>query len=456
MNNQNPVSKIFEAKIPPQNHEAEASLLSTILLDNETLLDVSDIVKPEHFYKPAHQHIFASMVSMFATNTPIDLVTLANHLKESGQLENAGGSEKLSNLIESVPIASNPIDYARIIRNKAHLRKLINSASQIITKCYEEAGDTSSILDFAEKSIFEITENKQRPAFSSLKLLIDSNITTLEERQGSDKKITGIPTGYRSLDKITSGLQGSDLIILAARPAMGKTAFALNLARNVAVEANVAVGIFSLEMSKEQLSMRLLAAEARVDSGKIRGGFLDPEDWNRVHNAAAILYESPIYIDDSPDLNPMEIRAKARRLKMDKNLGLLIIDYMQLMNASTKSDRRDLEIAEISRSLKMLAKELNIPIIALSQLNRMLEQRSDKRPLLSDLRESGSLEQDADIVSFIYRDEVYNKDENNPNKGMAEIILAKHRNGAVGTVNMAFIGKYTKFEELAHGYYDSE
>ena len=452
MTDTNHVSKIFEAKIPPQNYEAEASLLSTIILDNETVLEIAEIIKSEDFYKPSHQLVFSSMLSLFAKSIPIDLITLSNHLKEKGELENAGGTEALSSIIESAPIAPNPIDYAKIIRDKAHLRRLINSASQIITRCYAEKGLANEILDFAEKAIFEITENKQRPNFAPLKSLIDLNIDTLEERQGSDKKITGLPTGYNNLDKITSGLQGSDLIILAARPAMGKTAFALNLARNIAVEANVAVGIFSLEMSKEQLSMRLLTAEARVDSGKIRGGFLDREDWNRVNNAAGILYDAPIYIDDSPGLTSMEIRAKARRLKRDKNLGLLVIDYLQLMDSTSKGDRRDLEIAEISRSLKMLAKELNIPIIALSQLNRMLEQRSEKRPMLSDLRESGALEQDADIVAFIYRDEVYNKDENNPNKGTAEIIIAKHRNGAVGTINMAFLGAYTRFEELTHTY----
>ncbi|MDY0132798.1 MAG: replicative DNA helicase [Desulforegulaceae bacterium] len=446
------VSKIFEAKIPPQNYEAESSLLATILLDNDTLLDVADLVSSEDFYKHSHSLIYVSMLNLFSNNKPIDLVTLANHLTERGELENAGGKQELASIIELSPIAPNPIDYAMIIRDKAHLRRLINSASQIITKCYGEAGSASEILDFAEKTIFEITEKKQKPNFSPLHSLIDININTLDERQGNDSKITGLPTGYPSLDKITSGLQGSDLIIIAARPAMGKTAFALNLARNIAVGSNIPVGIFSLEMSKEQLSMRLLTAEARVDSSKIRGGYLDKEDWDRVHNAASILYDSPIYIDDSPDIRPLEIRTKARRLKMDKGLGLLIIDYLQLMNAQTKSDRRDLEIAEISRSLKMLAKELNIPVVALSQLNRTLEQRSDKRPMLSDLRESGALEQDADIVSFIYRDEVYNKDENNPNKGLAEIIIAKHRNGAVGTINMSFMGKYTRFEELALNY----
>jgi len=452
MNKQESISKIFEAKIPPQDQEAEISLLATILLDNDALLDVAEIITPEDLYHQTNKLIFASMLSLFARSIPIDLVTIANHLKEKGELENAGGKEALSRIIETGYISPNPAEYAKILKGKASLRKLIHAASQIITKSYIETGSPSEILDFAEKSIFEITEEKENPNFSPIRDLIQSNIETLEERQGSNKTITGLPTGYTSLDKITSGLQNSDLIILAARPAMGKTAFALNLARNIAVKADVPVGIFSLEMSREQLSMRLLTSEARVDAGKIRGGFLDKNDWDLVNNAAGILYEAPLFIDDSPDITPMDIRAKARRLKMDQGLGLLVIDYLQLMSTHSRGDRRDLEIAEISRSLKMLAKELNIPIIALSQLNRMLEQRSDKRPMLSDLRESGALEQDADIVAFIYRDEVYNKDENNPNKGKAEIIIAKHRNGAVGTVNMAFFGKYTRFEELIEMY----
>ncbi|MDY0162678.1 replicative DNA helicase [Desulfobotulus sp.] len=441
------------SRTPPHSPEAETSLLSAILIHNDVLLDIVDILDPEHFYRTSHQKIYAAARSLFAKGQPVDLVTVANFLQDSGHLESVGGAAALARIVDTAPIAPNAVEYAKIVRSKASLRRLIERATQIVGKCFSEAGDVDAVIDFAQSVIFEIAENKTRKAFSPLQALIDVNIDTIEQQQGSQKDITGIPTGYRRLDQLTAGLQGSDLIILAARPAMGKTSFVLNMARNAAVESGVPVGIFSLEMSKEQLSMRLLTAEARVESGKVRGGALSPEEWNRINTAASILYEAPIFIDDSPDASPMEIRAKARRLKMEKGLGLLIIDYLQLMRGSSQADRRDLEIAEISRSLKGLAKELGIPVIALSQLNRMLEQRADKRPMLSDLRESGSLEQDADIVMFIYRDEVYNKDENNPNRGKAEIILAKHRNGPVGTAHMAFLGSYTRFEDLAAGEY---
>ena len=305
------------------------------------------------------------------------------------------------------------------------------------------------IINFAESSIFEISEDKIHPAFYPISKLIESNIDALEERQGNKTLITGVPTGFTRLDHLTSGFQPSDLIILAARPSMGKTAFALNVARNAAVDGNVPVAIFSLEMSKEQLSMRLLCAEARVDSSRIRSGYFSRDDWDALTDAAGVLSEAPIYIDDSADITAIEIRAKSRRLKMEKNLGLVIVDYLQLMKGRPHLERRDLEISEISRSLKSLAKELEVPVIALSQLNRKLEERSDKRPMLSDLRESGSLEQDADVVAFIYRDEVYNREENNPNRGKAEIILGKQRNGPIGSASLVFLNTYTRFENPA-------
>ena len=308
-------------------------------------------------------------------------------------------------------------------------------------------------MDFAEQSVFQIAENKTRKSFHAISELIEHNIDKLEERQGNKTLITGVPTGFTDLDHLTSGLQASDLIILAARPSMGKTAFALNIARNAAIEANIPVAIFSLEMSKEQLSMRMLCAEARVDSHRLRGGFLSNEDWHNLTHAASVLSEAPIYIDDSPDISALDIRAKARRLKMEKSLGLVIIDYLQLMKARSQSERRDLEISDISRALKSLAKELSLPVVALSQLNRKLEERNDKRPKLSDLRESGALEQDADLVTFIYRDEVYNRDENNPNRGKAEILVSKHRNGPTGDIPLAFIHAYTRFENLARDPY---
>ena len=326
---------------------------------------------------------------------------------------------------------------------------MIEKANAIVKRCFKEEGNADDTIDYAETAIFEITENKSQQAFYPISKLIMGNIETLEENQGNRRLVTGVPTGFSHLDNLTSGLQNSDLIILAARPSMGKTALALNIARNAAVEANIPVAIFSLEMSKEQLSLRMLCSEARIDSSRLRGGFFSMEDWHRLTDAAGVLSETPIYIDDSPSLTAMEIRAKARRLKMDKNIGLIVIDYLQLMQGRASAERRDLEISEISRSLKALAKELELPVLALSQLNRMLEQRTDKRPRLSDLRESGALEQDADVVAFIYRDEVYNKEEDNPRRGTAEILLSKQRHGPTGEVNLTFLNSFTRFENLA-------
>jgi len=373
------------SKTPPHDIEAEESILSAIFINNDSLLDIIDILSPNDFYKGAHKKIFSVIIE------------LAN-----------------------------------------------------IEKCLLDKGDFEEVLDFAETSIFKVSEQKAQSSFQELGDLININIDKLEEQQGSTGGLSGLSTGYMKLDSITSGLQKSDLIILAARPSMGKTALALNIARNVAIEERKPVAVFSLEMSNEQLSMRLLTSEARIDSNRLRTGFISQEDWQNATDAAGILNELPIFIDDAPNITVMEIRAKARKLYQKHNeIGLIIIDYLQLMKPPFKSDRRDLEIAEISRALKALAKELNVPVVALSQLNRMLEQRADKRPMLSDLRESGALEQDADIVTFIYRDEVYNKEPDNPKKGTAEIIVAKNRNGATGTALMHFLGQYTRFEELA-------
>jgi replicative DNA helicase len=442
-------------RLPPQNTDAEASILSAILIDNEALLDVVEILTPEDFYRDAHQKIFSAIGGLFTRNEPIDLVTLANILKERKHLEKVGGAAYLAQLVNEIPLAVNAGHHARIVHEKACLRRLIHSANEITKRCFEDQGEVDEVIDFAENVVFEVSENKIKQSFHPISSIIDLNIDELEERQANKSLLTGVPTGFSRIDTLTSGLQGSDLIILAARPAMGKTAFALNLARNAAVDNGTPTAIFSLEMSKEQLSMRMLCAESRVDSSKIRGGFFGKDDWERITEAAGILSQAPLYIDDSPDISAMEIRAKARRLKMDKGLGLVIIDYLQLMRGRLGAERRDLEISEISRSLKILAKELSIPVIALSQLNRKLEERSDKRPMLSDLRESGALEQDADVVAFIYRDEVYNKEENNPNRNKAEIILAKQRSGPVGTAHLAFLSTYTRFEDLAdEAYYD--
>ncbi len=435
--------------LPPQSIEAEESLLSAILLDNNTLLDVVEVLAVADFYRTAHHKIYAAIIELFDKGEPIDLVTLANNLKEKGQIDAVGGASYLARLVDAVPLAINAQHYAKIIADKASLRRLIEKANAIAKRCYDDRGNVDDVIDFAEASIFEISERKTSQSFYPISRLIIRNIETLEENQGNKSLVTGVQMGFGLLDNLTSGLQKSDLIILAARPSMGKTALALNIARNAAVDSDIPVAIFSLEMSKEQLSLRMLCAEARLDSSRLRGGFFSMADWHRLTDAAGILSESPIYIDDSPSLSAMEIRAKARRLKMDKNIGLVIIDYLQLMKARTGAERRDLEISEISRSLKALAKELEIPVLAISQLNRMLEQRNDKRPRLSDLRESGALEQDADVVAFIYRDEVYNQDENNPQKGIAEIILAKQRNGPTGKVKLTFLDAYTRFENLA-------
>ena len=435
--------------LPPQNIEAEESLISAILVDNNTLLDVIEILAPEDFYRTAHQKIFAAITDLFDKAEPIDLVTLANKLKEKGHLEEIGSASYLARLVDTVPLAVNAQHYAKIVHDKAALRRLIEKANAIVKRCFEERGNADDVIDFAESAIFEISEKKSQQAFYPLSKIILGNIETLEENQGNRSLVTGIPTGFSRLDNLTSGFQNSDLIILAARPSMGKTALALNIARNAAVDANIPVAVFSLEMSKEQLSLRMLCSEARIDSSRLRGGFFSMEDWHRLTDAAGILSESPIYIDDSASLSAMDIRAKARRLKMEKNIGLVVIDYLQLMQGRAGAERRDIEISEISRSLKALAKELDLPVLALSQLNRMLEQRNDKRPRLSDLRESGALEQDADVVAFIYRDEVYNKEEDNPNKGVAEILLSKQRNGPTGDIYLTFLNSYTRFEDLA-------
>lgn len=456
MNSTAPYEGVDPHMVPPNNLEAEESLISAIMLDNGNLLDVLEILAPDDFYSNSHRKIFEAIIELFNRNEPVDLITLTNRLTQRNEINEIGGANYrgatyLSWLTDAAPVATNAAHYARIIRDKSLLRKLIRSANEISRRCYDDRGDVEEVINFAESSVFEISENKISQSFYALSQIIESNIDTLEERQGNRTLITGVPTGFTQLDKLTAGFQPSDLIILAARPSMGKTAFALNIARNAAVDGNVPVGVFSLEMSKEQLSMRMLCAEARVDSSRLRGGYFTRDDWNQLTEAAGVLSEAPIYIDDSPDLSAIEIRAKCRRLKMEKNLGMVVIDYLQLMRGRMSAERRDLEISEISRALKALAKELDLPVIALSQLNRKLEERADKRPMLSDLRESGSIEQDADVVAFIYRDEVYNKDENNPNRGQAEIIIGKQRNGPIGMANLVFLNSYTRFENPAPG-----
>jgi replicative DNA helicase len=436
-------------KVPPQNIEAEQSILSAILIDNNTLPEVLEILSEKDFYREAHQKIFGAMLDLFDRNEPADLITVTNILKEQGQLESIGGATYLAELVDTIPVAANATHYARIILAKATLRRLIQSTASITTRCFEDRGDMEDILDFAERSIFDISQDKVKPSFHALADILPDTYKAVEQAYEEKVLVTGLPTGYRELDQLTSGFQAGDLIVIAGRPSMGKTALALNIAQNASAAAGAPSAIFSLEMSKEQLSLRMLSAEARIDSAKMRGGFLKESDLAHINRAAGALYDLPIFIDDSPAISALEIRAKARRMKMEKGLGLILVDYLQLMRGRASAERRELEISEISRSLKALAKELSIPVVALSQLNRKVEERSNRRPVLSDLRESGAIEQDADVIAFIYRDEVYNQDPDNPNRGIAEINVAKQRNGPIGTVRLTFLEYCTRFEDFS-------
>lgn len=435
-------------KIPPQQIEAEQSLLGGIMLDSSGLPSALEVLKGDEFYKDSHRLIFRVIQDLFEENEPVDLITVTDLLAERKQLESVGGASYVASLTGSVGSSANVAAYAKIISEKSVLRRLIQSANEILALTYGGGKSVEEVLDAAEASIFSLAERRLKNSYFPLKEIIKKNIETIERLQEYREAVTGVPSHYRDLDKLTAGFQKSDLIILAARPSMGKTAFALNLARNAAVESGIPVGIFSLEMSKEQLAMRLLCAEARVDSHKIRTGFLSQQECAKLLNAAGAFMDVPIHIDDTPAISPLELRAKARRMMADQGLGMVIVDYLQLMRGRDSTDRREQEISEISRSLKGLAKELDIPVIALSQLNRKVEERHDKRPQLSDLRESGAIEQDADLIAFIYRDEVYNHDT--PDTGIAEIIIGKQRNGPSGdTVRLAYINTYTRFENLA-------
>lgn len=437
-------------KLPPQNLEAEQSILGSILLENSAINSVLEVLTKGDFYSEAHRKIFNVMVELSEKNEPVDLITLSNALKDKNLLDSVGGTAYLASLVDNVPSAANVANYAKIAKEKAILRGLIGSATEIINSCYETGSDVDQVLDHAEHSIFEIAENKVRPSFYPIREIVKDSFRSIEELYARKELITGVPTGFEKIDDLTSGLQKSDLIIIAGRPSMGKTAFALNIAQFASLEGQTPVAVFSLEMSKEQLVFRLLASEAKVDSQRLRKGFLGETDWPKLTTAAGRLSEAPLFIDDTPAITVLEMKAKSRRLKADAGLGLIVVDYIQLMRAGGYRDNREQEISEISRSLKALAKELNVPVIALSQLNRKVEDRTNRRPQMADLRESGAIEQDADVIAFIYRDEVYNKSEDNPEKGTAEIIIGKQRNGPTGTVKLAFLEKFTSFENLAH------
>jgi replicative DNA helicase len=433
-------------RIPPQNVEAEQSAIGAMLLDKEAIPVIMEILKSEDFYREDHKEIFEAVMDLFDKGEPVDLITVSEQLKSRGTLDGIGGLEYLTNLANAVPTTANARHYAKIVEEKSILRKLIKAASNIVNMGYEAQEELSYVIDKAEKDIFDILQDRSSQGFAPIKDVLVDTFNRLEELYNNKGHVTGIPTRFVDLDYKMSGLHNSDLILVAARPAMGKTSFVLNIASNVAIYAKVPVAVFSLEMSKDQLVNRMLCSEAMVDSQKMRTGKLEDEDWKKVARALGPLSEAPIYIDDTAGISIMEIRAKCRRLKLEKGLGLVIIDYLQLMQGRGKNDSRQQEISEISRSLKILAKEINVPVITLSQLSRAVETRQDHRPILSDLRESGAIEQDADIVMFLYRDDYYNPESEK--KNIAEVIVAKHRNGSTGTIELKWRGEYTRFDNI--------
>jgi len=438
----------------PHNLEAEKCVLGAILIDNPSFNQAAEVIDAQDFFRDAHRRIFEKMVGLSERSEPIDPVTLKDELTRSGELDEVGGPAYVASLTDGVPRSANVEYYAKIVKEKSTLRRLIQSANDVLVRAYDAEEDADNLLDEAERSIFQIAEHRLRSGFVPLSQLVNTGYELIEKLQEHKGLVTGVPTGFVDLDEMTSGLQKADLVIVAARPSMGKTSLVLNVALHCAVEAAKTVGLFSLEMSKEQLFMRMLTSEARVDAHRFRGGFLGEQDYDRLVAAFARLHDAKVFIDDTPSAGILEMRAKSRRLKLEHGLDLLVIDYLQLMQGRGRFENRQQELASISRSLKILAKELNVPIVALSQLSRAPESRSDHRPQLSDLRESGALEQDADVVLFIYREEMYAAEGERPpeSEGVAELIIGKQRNGPVGTVRLAFLKQYTRFENLASGY----
>ena len=440
--------KNLEPRVPPHNIEAEASLLGAMLLTRDAIADALEVVRAEHFYKPSHAHVFDAVCGLYATGEPADPVTVAEVLDRANLLDAIGGPGTLLELQATTPATSSAAKYARIIQEHATLRSLIGAANEIAEIGYGRPDDVVKAVDEAESLVFQVGQGRVADSMGVMSDLLNANLDQIEERYSRGSAITGTPTGFDDLDEITSGLQEDSLIVVGARPAMGKTSFALGLASHVAVEEDLPALLFSLEMSQLELSQRILCAEARVDSKRIRNGQLDDDDWSRINHGVGKLAEAPIWIDDNPATSVMEIRAKSRRLKSRiGKLGVIVVDYIQLMTGRSAAESRQVEVSEISRGLKLLARELQTPVIGVSQLSRGLETRQDKRPMLSDLRESGSIEQDADLVVFIYRDEVYNAESSD--MGTAEIIVAKHRNGPTGQLRLAFLPHYTRFANLA-------
>lgn len=446
------INEVIGDRIPPQNIEAEQAVLGAIFLQPSSLTLASEILIPDDFYRATHQRIYNAMLVLSDKGEPVDLVTVTSELADANLLEEVGGITYLSDLANSVPTAANIEYYGKIVEEKSILRRLIRTATSIAQDGYNREDEVEVLLNEAEKTIMEVAQRKNAGAFQNIKdVLVQTydNIELLHDRKGD---VTGIPTGFAELDKMTAGFQRNDLIIVAARPSVGKTAFALNIAQNVATKTDENVAIFSLEMGADQLVMRMLCAEGNIDAQRLRTGALTPEDWGKLTMAMGSLSNSGIYIDDTPGIRVSEIRAKCRRLKQETGLGMILIDYLQLIQGSGRSDNRQQEVSEISRTLKELARELKVPVIALSQLSRGVEQRQDKRPMMSDIRESGSIEQDADIVAFLYRDDYYDKESEN--KNIIEIIIAKQRNGPVGTVALAFVKEYNKFVNLERRFDD--
>ena len=434
-------------KVPPHDTEAEQAVIGSMLTDKDAIIAAIEVLKEEDFYREDNKTIYEAILNLYNRAEPVDIITLKSELAAMGKLDVIGGLEYLAELPEKVPTTANVEKYIKIVEEKSMLRNLIKTANDIIKLGYDETQEVDVLMDQAEKSIFDTIQSKNQKGYSTIKDVLVDTFTQLEQLYNRKQHITGVPTGFSDLDYRTAGLHGSELILIAARPAMGKSAFALNLATYAATRANTPVAIFSLEMSKEQMANRILCSEAMVDSNKVRTGTVDDEDWAKLADASGVLSESKIFIDDTPGISIMEIRAKCRKLKMEQNIGLVVIDYLQLIQGTGKRGAsREQEISEISRSLKILAKEINVPVVALSQLSRAVEQRPDHRPMLSDLRESGAIEQDADIVMFLYRDDYYNEDSEK--KNIAEVIIAKHRSGSTGTVELMWLGNYTKFANL--------
>ena len=435
-------------KIPPNDVEAEQAVIGSMLTDRDAVISAIEVLKEEDFYREDNKTIYEAILNLYNRSEPIDIITLKAELTSMGMFDKIGGLEYIVGLPEKVPTTANVEKYISIVKEKSELRRLIKAANEIIEQGYDPTENIDDIMNSAEKKIFNIMQDKDQKSYSPIKDVLIDAFTELEQLYNQKQHITGVPTGFIDLDYKTAGLHNSDLILIAARPAMGKSAFALNIATNAALKAKVPAVLFSLEMSKEQMVNRILCSEAMVDSNKVRTGKIDDDDWIKLADTMGDLSEAPIYIDDTPGISINEIRAKCRKLKLEKNIGLVVIDYLQLVQGSSKRAQgsREQEISEISRSLKILAKELNVPVIALSQLSRAPEQRPDHRPMLSDLRESGAIEQDADIVMFLYRDDYYNEDSED--KGLAEVIVAKHRAGSTGTVKLVWLGNYTKFANM--------